>query len=52
MGIYADQFCKDLSFLIGDEGWKITWIRGFDTLEQTPNKMKGTVGLAIRLMSE
>ena len=52
MGICVDQVCKDLAFLTGDEHWKITWIKGFGTPEQKPKKMKGTVGLAIKLKKE
>lgn len=51
MGICVDQLCKDLAFLTEDEGWKITWIKGFGTPEQKPKKMKSTVGLAIKLKS-
>ena len=52
MGICVDQLCKDLSFLTGDQNWKITWIKGFGTPEQKPKKMKATAGLAIRLKTE
>lgn len=52
MGICVDQLCKDLASLTADESWKITWIKGFGTSEQIPKKMKGTVGLAIKLKVE
>ena len=52
MGICVDQLCKDLAFLTEDESWKITWIKGFGTTDQRPKKMKGTVGLAIKLKTE
>ena len=49
MGICVDQLCKDLAFLTGDKRWEITWIKGFGTPDQKPKRMKGTVGLAIKL---
>jgi predicted metal-binding protein len=49
MGICVDQLCKDISFLTGDPTWKITWIKGFGTEDQTPKKAKGNLGLAIKV---
>ena len=49
MGICVDQLCKDIAFLTGDDTWKITWIKGFGTEDQTPKKVKGTLGLAINV---
>jgi len=49
MGICVDQLCKDLVSLTGDEDWKIKWIKGFGTPDQTPKRMKATMGLAIKL---
>jgi predicted metal-binding protein len=51
MGLCVDQLCKDLSFLTGDRAWKITWIKGFGTNDQTPKRFKGVSGLAINLKS-
>jgi hypothetical protein len=52
MGICVDQLCKDLALLTGDDGWKITWIKGFGTPDQKPKKMKATGGLALRLQAK
>ena len=49
MGICVDQLAKDAAFLTGDEKWKITWIKGFGTDDQTPKKAKGNLGLAIKV---
>jgi predicted metal-binding protein len=49
MGICVDQLCKDIAFLTGDDTWKITWIKGFGTENQTPKKAKGNIGLAIKV---
>ncbi len=51
-GVCADQLCKDLAFLTGDEDWKITWIKGFGTPDQRPKRAKGVAGLAITLKPE
>jgi len=49
MGICVDQLCKDLCFLTGDKEWKITWIKGFGSPDQTPKRFKAVAGLAIKL---
>jgi hypothetical protein len=52
MGVCVDQLCKDLCLLTGDKAWRITWIKGFGTPDQTPKRFKGTAALAVRLKPE
>jgi len=49
VGIPVGQLCKDIALVSGNDDWKITWIKYFNTPRQTSNKWKLTSGLAVKL---